>query len=96
MPKEKMIYTITKTTYEEGDMTHRYEHAFEKLYDALQFIGIWSNMKTMSGYIVDIYVGNDNFNEHCYIAEKTNDDGWVVDKEEIVLRKITLILNEKS
>lgn len=96
MPKEKMIYTITKTTYEEGDMTHRYEQAFEILYDALRFIGVWSNMKTMNGYIVDIYVGNDNFNEHCYIAEKTDDNNWVMSKEEIVLRKISLKLKEES
>lgn len=89
MTEKKMIYTVTKTSFEENDITHRYEHAFEKLYDALMFIAIWSNMKIKSGFNI-IFYANDfcATNEQCYLAEKHNEDGWTIDKEEIVLRKI--------
>lgn len=84
------IWTVNTTCRSRyGEDTYRHERAYKKLSDALKYIGILSNMKTMHGYTIDVDPSEEaNRYEIGFIAKRDNDG--ICEEETMVLEKIEL------
>ena len=98
MKEVKPIWVISKTVKVGGEITHTAQVSYEKLYDALNHIGVWSNMKTQQNFVIDVLSTDEsNMSEVCFSALK-GESRWSAESEEeiIRLRKTDLFMDKKE